>query len=162
MSKILEILCTAPVPQRNSSAPRGAGTLLSDHYFNTGRTLQPSVPRENLPLSPIQYLTSVIDSVAPLVKIRQQKGVLGGGQSLPIPVPLRVKQRRRAAIKWILDAADNGKDTYLADRVAKELIKVASGTSSAWEKRAMLHRLAISARSNVRNSLQRKRIKKKV
>lgn len=155
MSKILETLRTAPPPQTSASGT--SGRLLSDNRIETGHTIQPWLPRDALSLSPIQYLTSVIDSVAPLMKIRQQKGVLGGGQSLPIPVPLRVKQRRRTAIKWILQSAENNNDTYLADRVAKEIIKVANGTSSVWEKRAAAHRLAVSARSNVRNSLNRRR-----
>lgn len=150
MEKILETLRTAPPPQaQGSSAPR----LLSDSSISTGKTASSWLRRENLPHSPIQYLTSVIDSLAPLVKIRSQRGVLGGGQSLSIPVPLRVKQRRRQAIIWILDGAENGKDTYLADRVSKEIIKVANGTSSAWEKRVHVHRLATMARSNVRSSL---------
>ena len=155
MSKVLETLRTAPPPQTQAGGT--PANLLSDNTINTGKTTATWVQRDKLPHSPIQYLTSVIDSVAPLMKIRNQKGVLGGGQSLPIPVPLRVKQRRRAAIKWILDSAANNRDTYLADRVAKEIIKVANGTSSAWEKRAQLHRMAITARSNVRNSMQGRR-----
>ncbi len=150
MEKILETLRTAPPPPAQGIS---AQRLLSDNSISTGKTASSWLRRENLPHSPIQYLTSVIDSLAPLVKIRSQRGVLGGGQSLSIPVPLRVKQRRRQAIIWILDGADNGKDTYLADRVSKEIIKVANGTSSAWEKRAHVHRLATMARSNVRSSL---------
>ena len=159
MSKILDTLRTAPPPQPNSGTNPTAtpASLLSDASIETGKTMSPWIRRENLPLSPIQYLTSVIDSVAPLVKIRNQRGVLGGGQSLPIPVPLRIKQRRRAAIKWIMDSAENNRETYLADRVSKEIIKVANGTSSAWEKRAQVHRMAVTARSNVRNSLQVRR-----
>ena len=159
MSQILETLRTAPPPQPNTGAnpTSAAANLLSDSSIETGKTMSPWIRRENLPLSPIQYLTSVIDSVAPLVKIRNQRGVLGGGQSLPIPVSLRVKQRRRTAIKWIMDSAENNRDTYLADRVSKEIIKVANGTSSAWEKRAQVHRMAITARSNVRNSLLARR-----
>lgn len=153
--KILGILRTSPPPQAQAG---GMSTnLLSDTSIHTGKTLLPWVRRENLPHSPIQYLTSVIDSLAPLSKIRDQKGVVGGGQSLSIPVPLRVKQRRRTAVHWILDSAENNRDTYLADKIAKEIIKVANGTSSAWEKRAQAHRQAITARSKVRNSLQQRK-----
>ena len=152
MSQILDILRTAPPPQKNPNAAANL-ELISDASIETGKTVSPWIPRPNLPLSPVQYLTSCVDSVAPLVKIRNQKGMLGGGQSMPIPTPLRVRQRRRTAIQWILKSAENNKETYLAERVGKELIKVANGTSGAWEKRAMVHRLAVQARSNVRNSL---------
>jgi hypothetical protein len=116
-----------------------------------------SLPRATLPLHPIEYLTTIIDSVSPLVKIRQQKGMAGGGASTPIPVPLGVRQRRRQAIQWILNAADGRRETRLADRVAKELVRVAEGQSGVWERRAMVHRLGISARSNVRSALMRRR-----
>jgi len=141
MSIILDILRTAPPPQANAQFP--------------GRNLLTSKPRDALPLSPVEYLTTVIDSVAPVIKIRQQRGIAGGGASLPIPVPLRIRQRRRTAIQWILTSAQSRRDTRLADRVAKEIISVAEGKSSAWERRAMVHRLAVSARSNVRLSAPR-------
>ena len=146
MSHVLSTLRTAPSPQSVSERP-----LLSDTNISTARVTAPSIPRSSLSLSPIQYLTTVVDSIAPLVKIRQQRGVLGGGQSLPIPVPLRVKQRRRTAIKWILESSEKRGEVHLADRVAKEVMAVASGSSGVWEKRAQVHRLAITARSNVRN-----------
>src|SRR5271169_1544076 len=120
MSIILDTLRTAPPPQPNPSFPN--------------RTLLTTQPRNLLPLSPVQYLVTAIDSVAPLLKIRQQRGVAGGGASLPLPVPLGVRQRRRVAIQWILASADNRKEVNLADRVAREIINVAEGKSSAWEK----------------------------
>ncbi|RMZ90416.1 hypothetical protein DV736_g2352, partial [Chaetothyriales sp. CBS 134916] len=145
VSIILDYLRTAPAPHAGGAAYR---PLLSDSMLNTEHTHTVPIPREQLPLSPIQYLTAAVDSVAPLVKIRQQKGMAGGGASTPIPIPLRVKQRRRTAIQWILQAAEARKETKLADRLAKEIIKVADGTSSAWEKRQQVHRLAVVARSN--------------
>lgn len=155
MASILTALRTGSSPQSNTTRP-----LLSDNSIATTRTTAPAVPRAGLPLSPIQYLTSVVDSVAPLVKIRQQRGVLGGGQSLPIPVPLRVKQRRRTAIKWILEGSEKRGEVALADRISREVMAVASGSSGVWEKRAQLHRSAITARSNVRSSLQGRKGKK--
>ncbi|RMD41762.1 hypothetical protein DV735_g3357, partial [Chaetothyriales sp. CBS 134920] len=154
VSLILDYLRTAPAPHASGASYR---PLLSDTMLNTEHTHTVAVPREQLPLSPIQYLTAAIDSVAPLVKIRQQKGMAGGGASTPIPVPLRVKQRRRTAIQWILQAAESRKETRLAERLAKEIIKVADGTSSAWEKRQQVHRLAVVARSNIRLTMRRKR-----
>lgn len=142
MDDILDILRTAPKPQ---------GSALAGD-----RSLATALPHEALPLSPVQYITTAIDSVAPLLKIRQQKGVLGGGASLPVPVPLNMKQRRRTAIKWILASADNRKETKLAERVAKELINVAEGRSGAWDRRILVHKLGIAARANARTKLRRR------
>ena len=141
MADILNILRSAPTPQ---------GSMLGN-----GRELVSTVPHAALPLSPVQYLTAAIDSVAPLIKIRQQRGVLGGGASMQIPIPLGVRQRRRAAIKWILSSAEKRKEPKVADRVAKEIMNVAEGRSGAWDRRGLIHKQGISARANVRNAARR-------
>ncbi|EHY57991.1 hypothetical protein HRR83_005148 [Exophiala dermatitidis] len=136
MDEILDNLRKAPVPSA------GEHGLLTD------------LPRDELPLSPVQYLTAIIDSVAPLVRIRQLRGLMGGGASMPVPVPLNRRQRRRAAIQWILAGAENRRETRLAERVSKELIAVAEGRGSAWERRQRVHKMAISTRANVKTMLQ--------
>jgi small subunit ribosomal protein S7 len=141
MQYILDTLRTSPAPP--------ASTNLVSSY-----------PSAFLPLNPVAYLTAIIDSVAPLIKIRQQKGLMGGGQSTPLPVPLRERQRRRTAIQWILSAAENRREDKFADRVAKELLSVAEGRSSSWEKRTRVHKMAISARANMR-MLSGRRIRSK-
>lgn len=143
MDTILDTLRTSSPPQANPTLPN--------------RNLLTPLPRTSLPLQPLAYLTTVIDSVAPILKIRQQRGIAGGGASTPIPVPLGLRQRRRQAIQWILEAADKRRETKLADRVAKEIISVAEGKSGVWERRALVHRLAVSARSNIRTGLARRR-----
>lgn len=137
MDEILDNLRKAPVPFA------GAGN----------QALMVNVPRDQLPLAPVQYLTAIVDSVAPLVKIRQMKGIMGGGASLPVPVPLKRRQRRRAAIQWILAGADNRRETRLAERVSKELIAVAEGKGTAWDRRQRVHKMATSARANVKAAL---------
>ena len=82
---------------------------------------------------------------------------MGGGVSLPIPVPLGVKQRRRTAMQWILSSADKRQESRLADRVSRELIAVVEGRSSVWDRRATVHKMGVSARSNVRLAMMRRR-----
>ena len=142
MESILDTLRTSPAPPNNSN-------LITPEKI------------QSLPLNPVAYLTAIIDSVAPLIKIRQQRGLLGGGVSMPIPVPLRLRQRRRTAIQWILASAEGRREDKLADRVAKELLSVAEGRSSSWEKRARVHKLGITARANIRIAAMGRRVKKK-
>jgi len=138
MSAILNFLRTAPPPQLNPERP----------------LLPQAPPPSHLPLNPILYLTLALDSVAPLLKIRSQKGAAGGGMALQIPVPLHLRQRRRKAVQWILEAAGrrqsrgSGKDMF-AQRVAEELIAVVEGRSGVWEKRGAVHKMAVSNRANV-------------
>jgi small subunit ribosomal protein S7 len=138
MSIILQHLRTANIPTINPNRPLLPG----------------APPPSHLPLNPILYLTLAIDSVAPLLRIRRQKGAAGGGVALEIPVPLGQRQRRRTAIQWILSAASrrknkgSGKGTF-AQKVADELVGVVEGRSGVWDRRNAVHKQAVAARANV-------------
>ncbi|KAI5289582.1 hypothetical protein KEM54_003628 [Ascosphaera aggregata] len=132
MNAIINILRCSPPPE-----------LDSDH-----RLIYP-LPAEEFPLNPILYLTNVVDSVAPLLRLRQLKGAAGGGMSLPVPQPLNSRQRRRTAIKWIIEASEKRRDISLPKRVAEEIIAVAEGRSTIWQKRDNVHKSGITARTNV-------------
>ena len=129
---------------------------------NPSRPLVPGAPpSSHLPLNPILYLTLAIDSVAPLLRIRAQKGAAGGGVALQIPVPLGLKQRRRQAVEWILDAASkrrtrgSGRGQF-AQKVAEELIAIVEGRSGVWDRRGGVHKLGVSARANLSFSSRRR------
>ncbi|KAJ4371249.1 hypothetical protein N0V83_004466 [Neocucurbitaria cava] len=138
MALILQHLRTSPIPTINPQRPLLPG----------------APPPSHLPLNPILYLTLAIDSVAPLMRIRSQRGAAGGGVALQIPVPLGQRQRRRAAIQWIMSAASkrrnmgSGKGSF-AQRIAQELVAVVQGTSSIWERRNAIHKLGVAARANI-------------
>ncbi|KAJ5526759.1 hypothetical protein N7513_010918 [Penicillium frequentans] len=106
-------------------------------------------PSSQLPLDPVLYLTLIVDSVAPLFRIRLMKGIAGGGAALQMPHPLTLRQRRRTAIKWIIDASDKRRDAQLAHRVANELVAVAEGRSGVWERRDGQHKIGIAGRANL-------------
>lgn len=139
MAVILRALRTAAPPTINPLRP----------------LIDTRVPSALLPLDPIRYLTLIIDSVAPLMRIRSQKGAAGGGVALQIPVPLGLKQRRRMAVMWILDAASkkrskgSGHDMF-AQKVADELLAVAEGKSAVWERRVGIHKIGVSTRANLK------------
>lgn len=143
------------VAQRNMAVILNTLRTASAPTYSTSRPLLPGAPpATHLPLNPTLYLTLAVDSVSPLLRIRSQRGAAGGGVALQIPVPLGLRQRRRQAVVWILDAASkrksrgSGKDQF-AQRVAEELIAVVEGRSSVWEKRNAVHKLGTTARSNL-------------
>ena len=145
MAMILERLRTAAPPTQD---PR--------------RPLLPGAPPTNhLPLNPILYLTLAIDSVAPLFRIRSQRGAAGGGVALQIPIPLNLRQRRRTAVMWILDVVAKKRTkgsgrTMFAHKIADELIAIIEGKSGVWERRTSLHKLGIAARANLALSARRR------
>lgn len=92
--------------------------------------------------------------MAPLLRIKNMKGMAGGGMALEIPEPLTVRQRRRTAMLWILDVVNKKKSkgsgrTQFAARMAEELISVVEGKSSVWDRRQIVHKMATSARANL-------------
>jgi small subunit ribosomal protein S7 len=138
MSFILNHLRTAPPPSGNPARPLLPG----------------SPPPSHLPLNPVLYLQLAIDSVAPLLRIRSQRGAAGGGVALQIPVPLGLRQRRRQAVQWILDAASKKRSRgsgrgQFAQRIADEIVSIVEGRSATWEKRGAVHKLATAARANI-------------
>ncbi|KAL2698913.1 hypothetical protein AAEP93_010301 [Penicillium crustosum] len=135
--------------QKNMSLVLDHLRTSSPPQINPRRRLLGAPPASQLPLDPVLYLTLVVDSVAPLFRIRQQKGIAGGGTAVQIPHPLTLRQRRRTAIKWILDASDKRRDALFANRVAAEVVAVAEGRSGVWEKRDQQHKIGISGRANL-------------
>ncbi|KAF3941753.1 hypothetical protein ABW19_dt0201403 [Dactylella cylindrospora] len=131
IQKILQILRTKPAP-RPGKYP-----------------LVPNAPDLSLlPGDPIAYLQTAIDSVAPLFKMRSTRG--SGGSTVQIPSPLPIKVRRRRAMEWMVAAADGKKRMKtLPERFAEEVEAVILGTSSCWEKRLAIHKLAVTNRANV-------------
>ncbi|KAL8982389.1 MAG: hypothetical protein Q9205_003088 [Flavoplaca limonia] len=143
------------VAQRNMAMILNHLRTASPPSVNPDRPLLPgSPPASHLPLNPILYLTLAIDSVAPLLRIRAQKGMAGGGVALQMPVPLALRQRRRQAVMWILDSASkkpsrgSGRGGF-AQKVAEEVIAVVEGRSGVWDRRGGIHKLAVSARANL-------------
>lgn len=138
MAHILTVLRTAPPPTYNPSRPLLPG----------------APPASHLPLNPVLYLTLALDSIAPLLRIRSQRGAAGGGVALQIPVPLGLRQRRRQAMMWILDVVSkkksrgSGNNTF-AQRLAEEFISVVEGRSGVWTRRDAIHKLGTTARSNL-------------
>lgn len=124
-------------------------------YSPTRQLLPGAPPASQLPLNPIAYLTLAIDSVAPLMRIRSQRGAAGGGVALQIPVPLGLRQRRRVAFQWVLDAASKKKSRgsgrmMFPQKVAEEIVSLVEGKSAVWQKRDQIHRAGTTARVNIK------------
>lgn len=122
-----------------------------------------SPPPSHLPLNPALYIEIAIDSIAPLMRIRSQRGAAGGGMALLIPVPLFRRQRRRIAMNWVIQAADKkpelgvGHIAGFARRLADEIVGIVEGRSGIWEKRNSIHKMAVKSRINVGSTKKAKK-----
>lgn len=149
MAIVMNYLRTAPPPIYSPLYPLLPGTP----------------PATHLPLNPILYITVAVDSVAPLLKIRNVAGAGGGGRALELPVPLGVRQRRRIAFQWILDVINkkpskgSGRKQF-PYRIAEEIVAVVEGRSGVWERRKMVHKLGTASRANIGSN--KLKVKKKM
>ena len=123
--------------------------------ISSARPLLPGTPpAHHLPLNPVLYLSLAVDSIAPLIRMKAIKGAAGGGRSLMMPVPMPIRNRRRWAISWILEAAEKkpfrgSGPGGLAQRITDELIAIMEGKSGIWQKRSELHKQGVVARANI-------------
>lgn len=74
-----------------------------------------------------------------------------GSKSISVPMPLNEKQRTRFGVEWILNASEKKVGKSLEVRLAKEIISVVQGSSSALKKKEEVHRLAMLNRYVVVN-----------
>ncbi|ATY66784.1 Ribosomal S7 [Cordyceps militaris] len=141
--------------QRNLAMTMNFLRMAPEPTFSPKFPLLPGTPpASHLSLNPILYLTVAIDSVAPLIRVKAIPGAGGGGRALDMPQPLTVRQRRRRAFTWMLEAVEKRPSkgsgrTQFAHRLADEVIAVVEGRSSVWEKRKLVHKQGTTARANV-------------
>ncbi|CAI6098028.1 unnamed protein product [Clonostachys chloroleuca] len=146
MSIIMNFLRMAPEPIYSPKFPLLPGTP----------------PASHLPLNPVLYITIAIDSVAPLIKVRNIAGAAGGGRALEVPMPLAVRQRRRQAFSWILDVVEkkpskgSGRKQF-PQRVAEEIIAVIEGRSTVWDRRKIIHKQGTASRANAGSTFKGKK-----
>jgi len=138
LATAMNVLRTSPAPIYSPKFPLLPGTP----------------PASHLPLNPVLYLTVAVDSVAPLLIIKQIAGGAGGGRALEVPHPTSIRLRRRLAFQWILSAVEkrpskgSGRKQF-GHRLAEEIVAVVEGRSGVWDKRKAVHKQGTMARVNV-------------
>ncbi|PFH53540.1 hypothetical protein AMATHDRAFT_1194 [Amanita thiersii Skay4041] len=96
---------------------------------------------------PLPIFRKAIEMASPAVRVVNNKT---GAKVIPTPLPLSEKQRTRYAVEWILAASDSKPGITLEERLARELIAVVKGKSSALDKKEAVHRTAMVNRGNIR------------
>ncbi|KAI0634742.1 ribosomal protein S7 [Trametes polyzona] len=95
---------------------------------------------------PLPLVREAVVAAAPLLRCRQFKRA---AKQFVFPTPLTERQRARTAVQWILDASDSKGGRHVGERVAREIIAVLRGDSSALKKKEEVHKLAVLHRGNV-------------
>ncbi|KAJ3083088.1 hypothetical protein HK102_001263 [Quaeritorhiza haematococci] len=97
---------------------------------------------------PIAAMKDAIEKCAPLVRIVSSRR---GAKNVLTPRPLNDRRRRRTAIMWIVDASSSGGRGKIKfpERLAREMMNVLKGESSALSKKMQLYKQALANRSNI-------------
>ncbi|KAH8162775.1 hypothetical protein CIB48_g5470 [Xylaria polymorpha] len=141
--------------------PPGKRDKLQDRYHPVVHQITRMLMRDGklsraqkLPLNPAPLPDSRDRLGAPVVRVRSLKGLAGGGTALDVPEPIDARARRRQAIMWILDIVNKKRSTgsgrkQFAARFGQEIIAVIEGTSAAWDRRQLIHKMGTAARANL-------------
>lgn len=98
---------------------------------------------------PYKLLADAIDMVAPLM---DTKSARQGSKVIQVPRALNLRQRRRRAIVWILEAVGRRGEREFSLRLSGELQAVVNGGSGCLEKKLGLHKSVLANRSNIRTT----------
>ncbi|KAG5517993.1 hypothetical protein PMAC_000448 [Pneumocystis sp. 'macacae'] len=96
--------------------------------------------KEKTNTNPHFIFSKAIEKASPLIKLVSAKR---GSKSIKIPIPLNKHQQHRKAIVWIIEASNKRHNRSFSERLAQELIAVVDGTSSVFQKKEQLHKLAL-------------------
>lgn len=94
---------------------------------------------------PLEVLYETVDKLSPLMTTVTQK--TGTAKNKIVPFPLNTRQRNRFAITWILEGAEKKKSHSFPVRLAEEIISAYEGKSAGFDKKAQMHKVAISQRA---------------
>ncbi|KAL1739407.1 ribosomal protein S7 domain-containing protein [Schizophyllum fasciatum] len=129
-----------------------ASTILSHgHRARASRTVSRAMlhlhAMTRAPALPL--LRRAVDLAAPACKLVSDR-LLRGTKVVMRPRPLNERQRTKQAIKWIVeDSLKTTPGRHFDQRLAKAIIKVINGDSSALEKKRLQHEAAMNNRGNL-------------
>jgi small subunit ribosomal protein S7 len=88
---------------------------------------------------PMEVFETALKNSGPLTEVRSRRV---GGANYQIPREVRPERRTFLAMKWIIEAARDGKGAPMAKRLADELLLAAKNEGKAVKKREDTHKMA--------------------
>jgi small subunit ribosomal protein S7 len=89
--------------------------------------------------NPLEVFELALQNAGPTTEVRSRRI---GGANYQVPREVRPERRFMLALRWIIDAARNGKGKPMHEKLADELILASKGEGSAVKKRDDTHRMA--------------------
>ncbi|KAJ1960492.1 hypothetical protein GGI12_003772 [Dipsacomyces acuminosporus] len=105
--------------------------------------------RQHTNSDPYKLLSDAIEISSPFM---DTKSARQGSKVIQVPRALNLRQRRRRAIVWILDAVKRRNERKFYMRLSGELQAIVNGHSGVLEKKLQLHKTVLANRSNIRTA----------
>jgi len=87
----------------------------------------------------MEVFETALKNTGPLTEVRSRRV---GGANYQIPREVRPERRSFLSMKWIIDAARDGKGKPMASRLADEILLAAKNEGKAVKKREDTHKMA--------------------
>lgn len=91
-----------------------------------------------------KLLETTLGKIAPIVEVRSKRV---GGANYQVPIEVREPRKTALAMRWLLESARSIKGKPMAEKLAQEIVNVASNTGGALKKREDVHRMAEANRA---------------
>ncbi|PVV05035.1 hypothetical protein BB560_000442 [Smittium megazygosporum] len=103
--------------------------------------------KEETNSDPYKIFSDAIEFASPLMSTRSGKQ---GSKIIHIPQPLNLRQRRRYAIKWIIEESKKRKEKQFHLRLSNEILAIINHTSNVLNKKLDLHKLVLANKAQIR------------
>lgn len=90
---------------------------------------------------PLETFEQAVRNVGPTVEVRSRRV---GGANYQVPREVRPNRRLQLALRWIVQAARQGKGRPMHEKLADELLAASRNEGEAAKKRENVHRMAES------------------
>ncbi|MEQ1561280.1 MAG: 30S ribosomal protein S7 [Nitrospira sp.] len=88
---------------------------------------------------PMEVFDTALKNTGPMTEVRSRRV---GGANYQIPREVRPERRSFLAMRWIIEAAREGKGSPMASKLADEIILAAKNEGKAVKKREDTHKMA--------------------
>jgi small subunit ribosomal protein S7 len=89
--------------------------------------------------NPLEIFDTALKNAAPSVEVRSRRV---GGANYQVPREVRPERRLYLGMTWIKNAAQSGKGSPMAERLAEEIILASKGEGEAVKKKENTHKMA--------------------
>lgn len=92
----------------------------------------------------MEVLDLAIANAGPTMELKSRRV---GGANYQVPIEVRPERRVQLALRWMLDAARNGKGKAMEVKLAEEFVSAFKNEGNAVKKKADVHRMAEANRA---------------